>query len=240
MSFLLVDGRLRFQCGGVLISSRYVLTAGHCLPSGYTLTLVRLGEWNLDTNPDCDSHDCADPVQDITIDEITRHPDYNLNGNEHNDIALLRLTHPVKLSYFVKPICLPSVAALRETNQDAGNRFVVAGWGRTETREQNNKKLKVEVGGVDLVGCKEKYLKSAKRQIISSQLCAGGEAGKDSCSGDSGGALVGTYNDGRGGNYYYLAGLVSYGPKDCGTPGWPGVYTRVSSFIEWIQSNIKR
>lgn len=223
-----------------MISSWYVLTAGHCLPSSYTLTLARLGEWNLDTNPDCDSHDCADPVQDIPIAEIIRHPNYNLNGQEHNDIALLRLARPAMLGYFVKPICLPSVAALRGTNQDAGQNFVVAGWGRTETKAQSNKKLKVEVGGVDQAICKEKYQKLAKRIIVSSQICAGGEPGKDSCSGDSGGALVATYNDGRGGNYYYLAGLVSYGPKDCGTPGWPGVYTRVASFIEWIQSNVKK
>lgn len=223
-----------------MISSRYVLTAGHCLPAGYTLTLVRLGESDLDTDPDCVLQECADPVQDIPVAEIIRHPDYNLNGNEHNDIALLRLARPAKVSYFVKPICLPSVAALRGSTRDAGQSFVVAGWGRTETRGQSNKKLKVEVGGVEQTVCKEKYQKLAKRVVIPSQLCAGGEAGKDSCQGDSGGPLMGQFNDGRGGNYYYLAGLVSYGPKDCGTPGLPGVYTRVASFIEWIEANIKQ
>ena len=39
--------------------------------------------------------------------------------------------------------------------------------------------------------------------------------------------------------YYFLAGIVSYGPKNCGTKDIPGVYTRVSSYIDWIQSNIK-
>lgn len=38
--------------------------------------------------------------------------------------------------------------------------------------------------------------------------------------------------------HYYLAGVVSYGPKNCGTPGIPGVYTRVSKYIEWIEKNI--
>jgi secreted trypsin-like serine protease len=31
--------------------------------------------------------------------------------------------------------------------------------------------------------------------------------------------------------HYFLAGIVSYGPKNCGTEGVPGVYTRVSKYI---------
>jgi secreted trypsin-like serine protease len=39
--------------------------------------------------------------------------------------------------------------------------------------------------------------------------------------------------------YYFLAGIVSYGPRNCGTPDIPGVYTRASSYIDWIQGKIK-
>jgi secreted trypsin-like serine protease len=39
--------------------------------------------------------------------------------------------------------------------------------------------------------------------------------------------------------HYFLAGLVSYGPKNCGTKDIPGVYTRISKYIEWIQNNLK-
>jgi len=35
-------------------------------------------------------------------------------------------------------------------------------------------------------------------------------------------------------NQYYLMGIVSYGPKICGEPGHPGVYMRVSYYIDWI------
>lgn len=69
-------------------------------------------------------------------------------------------------------------------------------------------------------------------------MCAGNGKG-DSCKGDSGGPLMAidteTYPDHP---YWYFAGIVSFGPIQCGTPGWPGVYTRVSSFMDWILQNI--
>lgn len=40
--------------------------------------------------------------------------------------------------------------------------------------------------------------------------------------------------------YWYLAGIVSYGPAACGSEGIPGVYTKVSSYLEWIVSNIRK
>lgn len=79
---------------------------------------------------------------------------------------------------------------------------------------------------------------SQNRHVSRSQICAGGEKGKDSCKGDSGGPLMGDFLDSRGYSFTYLAGLVSYGPQECGKENWPGVYTRVANYLDWIEQTI--
>lgn len=71
-------------------------------------------------------------------------------------------------------------------------------------------------------------------------MCAGGEARRDSCNGDSGGPLMGLDQTDRLFPYTYLAGLVSRGPKMCGTPGFPAVYTRIDKYLQWIMANMRK
>ena len=60
-------------------------------------------------------------------------------------------------------------------------------------------------------------------------------AGIDSCNGDSGGPLfVSGTKDGT----FYLEGVVSYGSKECGT-GYPGVYTNIEYYMQWILKNMR-
>ena len=50
--------------------------------------------------------------------------------------------------------------------------------------------------------------------------------------GDSGGPLQLLFN-----NHWIQIGIVSFGNK-CADPGYPGVYTRVTEFLEWIYLNL--
>lgn len=176
-----------FACGGSLIDNQHVITAAHCtVEKEATLTGVRLGEWNISSPMDCfEADDCTDDPIDIPIARVFKHPEYNVKGEEENDIAILRLTKPVTYSYFVKPICLPLDKELQAKTNFSDAKFVVAGWGRTEKKQQSDVKMKVILDWVNLNACNEVYNKS-KIQISMRQLCAGGKMAKDSCQGDSG------------------------------------------------------
>ena len=72
-------------------------------------------------------------------------------------------------------------------------------------------------------------------------LCAGGEPGKDSCSGDSGGGLFSDLINGQDGQdrKWEVVGIVSFGTYKCGD-GTPGVYTRVSQYLQWIEETMSK
>jgi secreted trypsin-like serine protease len=67
-------------------------------------------------------------------------------------------------------------------------------------------------------------------------MCAGGEAGKDSCKGDSGGPLI---IEDETESTFYLVGIVSFGARGCGAYTAPAIYTRVALFANWIKENVK-
>ena len=63
--------------------------------------------------------------------------------------------------------------------------------------------------------------------------------GKDSCGGDSGGPA--SYHKGNvtDSEPWFQIGIVSHGPKQCGTHGVPGVYIRIDRFTDWIQQKLE-
>lgn len=63
------------------------------------------------------------------------------------------------------------------------------------------------------------------------QICAGGADSNDTCYGEPGAPLLHRED---ASNNWRLAGIVSYGPKDCTSVGYPAVYTRVSEYTDWI------
>lgn len=100
--------------------------------SGYR-TSVRLGEWNIDDEIDCQNNICSDPVMDAEINEIVVHENYLENTSNHEyDIALLRLANSVPITKWIKPICLPVDIKWKKKSFD-DIPMVVSGWGHTSS-----------------------------------------------------------------------------------------------------------
>ncbi|KAL3064030.1 hypothetical protein OYC64_000349 [Pagothenia borchgrevinki] len=66
-------------------------------------------------------------------------------------------------------------------------------------------------------------------------VCAGGDGVVSGCNGDSGGPLNCRRTDGA----WEVQGIVSFGSGlSCNFPKKPTVFTRVSSYIDWISSKM--
>lgn len=161
-------------------------------------------------------HEVDGSEQEIPIVQIHINKDFNFLTLYH-DIAILKGGKPFEFNNKVAAINLP------EKEQQSTSECTVTGWGTLSSGDTPNVLQKVNVPIVSDEDCKAAY---GKTSVLKSMLCAGKE-GKDSCQGDSGGPLA---CDG------YLAGIVSWG-YGCGADGYPGVYTEVSYFIDWINEN---
>ncbi|GAB0087376.1 serine protease snake-like [Sergentomyia squamirostris] len=217
------DG-LKFFCGGSLISERYILTAAHCF-TRTTPSIIRLGEHNLESDKDNDA------VKDYGIEQVIIHPQYR-SQTVYNDIALVRLNRTVTFSKFIKPVCLNN----KEESDGLG--LSAIGWGHTQFGGEPSAILqKVALEIFTNENC-AKHFPTTRRipdGLRKTQICAGSTTqSKDTCQGDSGGPLAFiSYDSEHETDIHYLTGITSTGIA-CGAK-LPAIYTRVYSYLPWIE-----
>ncbi|XP_014204500.1 trypsin-like [Copidosoma floridanum] len=202
-------------CSGTILTSKWVLSAGHCMLDLNNNTLeassmlIVAGEIVLkNTNR-------AHAWSKVT--KLIVHPQFQKRTLE-NDIALLKLETPLDFDDRVQP------AYIIQRRVNADTMCQVGGWGSTIVEPLSSYFMYIDLPVMSDRLCQELW---GNYTLAKGTFCAGYLEGfRDSCTGDSGAGLM---CDG------FLTGLVSGGGRKCAEPRVPGLYTDVYFFVPWIE-----
>ena len=212
-------------CGGTILDSKTILSAGHCFKSfrssnikDYSVLAGAVSRFDTSSGQVAQLEGVIWNTEQLYDDAST-----------NNDFIILKLASSLTFNDKVKPACLPEPNYAPEFS---GMTCFVSGWGSLEQGDYNSP-TKLQWVGVPLITnsqCSSQYPES---WITSSMICAGfPEGGKDSCQGDSGGPLVCSKN-----GKAVITGVVSFG-NGCALPNYAGVYARVTKVLTWIKNNM--
>ncbi|XP_062551046.1 CLIP domain-containing serine protease B15-like [Armigeres subalbatus] len=216
-----VKRRIFYQrCTGSLINSQYVLTVAHCIADlsfRWKLYSIRVKRDEI--------------YKDYGILRSIVHPNYNrYNLNKDDDVALLKLADRVEFDAHVQPICLTRQDDLHSALLE-GQMFTIFSRGPPRAGYVPHNKHPIMLPLRNSSVC-EKIYRDIRLELSKSQLCVGGEPGKDSCRGDSGGPLML-----HSMNRWYQVGLVSLGSEQCGGR-IPGIYVKLVDYLDWIEATV--
>ena len=222
VQIMLKKSRSKIFCAGSLLTNRFLITAAHCFnrvrPADVVLVLG-----NVKSDGSSSEYQQLRRIESVFIRDDFDEISYN------NDIAVVKMERTVEFNNFIRPICLPAVS--EDYGEEVGS---VVGWGRLSHNGDLPEGLQeAEVRILSQEECRHST-HHLPQEITDNMLCAGDEkAGTDACQGDSGGPLILTRP-----HHKLLVGIVSWG-IGCSRPGYPGVYTRIGTFLHWIRDIVQ-
>lgn len=231
-----------FECGGALISSRYVLTAAHCVidRSKWSNLTIRLGEWDTEATVDCiaiqdyNEFYCADPAVDVPVEKVFIHEQYARHQRPQlNDIALLRLAQPVDTTAWIRPVCLPERPVLPAADEV----LILAGWGNNGCGYNSRYKVRSRLNALKQDQCRG-YLPPGFRRA-NEYLCTAPVNAGEKCHADSGGAVTRTRQVEGVGIVHEVAGILNH-MVECHESRPVGVFSSVGQYLEWIVGKLEK
>lgn len=213
-------GRWKQFCGGTVIADRWILTAAHCVRGQNARFLRVVGGTNDLVEGEANA---------VQVEKVIPHERYN-SYTIQNDIALIKLAAPLSRSVngFTNPICLP----YPNSPVPVGHQGIISGFGTVSEGGRASRNLLATT--IPIQPDSQCYRVYGAEYKPPSMMCAGDlRGGKDTCQGDSGGPLAVRNSEGT----YVLVGVTSFG-QGCARAYTPGVYTRVSNYIDWIVGKV--
>ncbi|GAV05389.1 hypothetical protein RvY_15531-1 [Ramazzottius varieornatus] len=223
-------------CGGVIIGSRTILTAGHCVhneasvvfPAANVTVIIGAIEYPADSDP-------SGCVATFTVAKVIPHPQWNPE-NLDNDIAVLVLSEAITFT----PSGCYCTACVTDRLPATGEKCEISGFGSTVT---DNTPQPANIPLTWVAQAVKQQSTDGSCEILTDSnnvdtdlddfICAGGVRGQDSCFGDSGGPFM-CYNPTT--RSHYVAGLTSFGDDPCAS-NIGSQYTKVANYLDFIRMN---
>jgi secreted trypsin-like serine protease len=218
-------GTWSHSCGASLLSSRYGLSAAHCV-DGAAVSILRVI---------AGINDRLDPnAVPVNIASYKMNENYNNgDGSFANDIAILTFAGEITPNGDnIQLLTLPA----DNSNNFAGDTCVISGWGRTSASNVLPELLqKAPIGIITTDECNTLLASVSGATATDKMICLYDTLNNvGSCNGDSGGPLNCDADGTR-----VVAGVTSWGISSLGacSQRYPSVYTRTSAYLQWIADN---